>query len=58
MGPMRAAREFASGLDSRGVLSMVARVQIELYGSLALTCVGHGTDRAVFLAFKENARIR
>ena len=42
---MRAARSFAAGLDS----AAVARVQIELYGSLGLTGRGHGTDRAVIL---------
>jgi len=42
---MRAARSFAAGLD----WAAVARVQIELYGSLGLTGRGHGTDRAVIL---------
>jgi len=46
---MRAAREFAISLDAGGMLDHVARVCIELYGSLALTGRGHGTDRAVLL---------
>lgn len=45
VGPMRAARAFLLGLD----LSAVAKVRAELYGSLALTGIGHGTDRAVIL---------
>src|SRR6201996_1934962 len=49
VGPMRAARRFAAGLDDRGLLAQVARVKAELYGSLALTGVGHGTDKAVLL---------
>ena len=49
MGPMRAACRFARELGSRGVLDRVARVQTELYGSLALTGLGHATDRAVLL---------
>jgi L-serine dehydratase len=49
MGPMRAACRFARELGSRGVLDRVARVQAELYGSLALTGLGHATDRAVLL---------
>jgi L-serine dehydratase len=49
MGPMRAARRFATELDAAGVLSQVAEVRVELYGSLALTGRGHGTDRAVLL---------
>jgi L-serine dehydratase len=49
VGPMRAAREFAASLQNERVLDQVARVRIELYGSLALTGHGHGTDRAVLL---------
>ena len=45
VGPMRAARAFAAGPDR----APVARIQIELYGSLGLTGRGHGTDRAVIL---------
>ncbi len=49
VGPMRAARRFATGLYETGKLYRVARVRGELYGSLALTGIGHGTDRAVLL---------
>jgi L-serine dehydratase len=35
-------------------MSRVARVQAELYGSLALTGVGHATDRAVLLGLAGN----
>ena len=49
MGPMRAARRFAVELDESGLLGQVARVRAELYGSLALTGLGHGTDRAILL---------
>ena len=49
MGPMRAARRFALELENAGLLDQVANVRAELYGSLALTGVGHGTDRAVLL---------
>ena len=49
VGPMRAAREFAAGLEKAGVLAGTARVLCELYGSLALTGRGHGTDRAILL---------
>ena len=57
MGPMRAARRFALDLEEAGVLDQVARVRAELYGSLALTGVGHGTDRAVLLGLSgEEAR--
>src|SRR4051794_13052589 len=46
VGPMWAAVRFAEGLDS---LEPVARVSIDLYGSLALTGRGHCTDKAVLL---------
>ncbi len=49
VGPMRAARRFAVGLSEKIGLKNVARIQAELYGSLALTGVGHGTDKAVLL---------
>jgi L-serine dehydratase len=49
MGPMRAAREFALRLESAGLLEQTREVVIRLYGSLALTGSGHGTDRAVLL---------
>src|SRR6266568_4499953 len=54
MGPMRAACRFTVGLADRGLLQQVDRVQVELYGSLALTGLGHGTDRAVLLGLAGN----
>ena len=47
MGPMRAAREFALGLERDGLLAQTEQIAVRLYGSLALTGAGHGTDRAV-----------
>jgi L-serine dehydratase len=49
MGPMRAACRFAQGLVETGVVDRAARVQVDLYGSLAHTGLGHGTDRAILL---------
>src|SRR5436189_4451696 len=49
VGPMRAARRFLERLEREGKLDGVTRVLAELYGSLALTGKGHGTDRAVLL---------
>jgi len=54
MGPMRAAARFARELAQHGALERVSRVQVELYGSLALTGLGHGTDRAVLLGLAGN----
>ncbi len=49
MGPMRAACRFARDLAEHGLLDRVERVRAELFGSLALTGLGHATDRAVLL---------
>jgi len=49
VGPMRAALRFARQLESTGLLLRTAKVTVDLYGSLALTGVGHGTDRAILL---------
>ncbi len=49
VGPMRAALRFVHALDSTGLLDRAAHVVVDLYGSLALTGIGHGTDRAVLL---------
>jgi L-serine dehydratase len=49
MGPMRAAHRFAADLSACEILAQTARVRCDLYGSLALTGLGHGTDRAVLL---------
>jgi len=42
MGPMRAAREFALGLKRDGLLQGTGQIAVRLYGSLALTGIGHG----------------
>ncbi|HEY4751066.1 MAG TPA: L-serine ammonia-lyase [Steroidobacteraceae bacterium] len=47
MGPMRAACEFVASLKRDGLLDATQQVAVRLYGSLALTGLGHGTDRAI-----------
>lgn len=47
VGPMIAANEFLQLLKDNDVFSHTTRVKIELYGSLALTGKGHGTDKAI-----------
>ena len=49
MGPWRAAAMSLEELSERGVLDRVAHVDVTLYGSLALTGAGHGTNMAVVL---------
>jgi len=45
VGPMKAARAFAAGLEG----AEVEKISVTLYGSLAWTGRGHGTDIAVIL---------
>ncbi len=52
VGPMRAANRFLMGLEEKGLLESTAAVVVELYGSLALTGIGHGTDKAVMLGLE------
>ena len=49
VGPMWAAHRFLLGLDSRRALEATQRVEVDLYGSLALTGKGHATDTAITL---------
>jgi len=49
VGPMRAATRFLNELQP---IERVARVECHLYGSLALTGKGHGTDTAVLLGLE------
>lgn len=49
LGPWRAAQRFIFSLSQKNILNKVAAVKILLYGSLAKTGKGHGTDVAVQL---------
>ncbi|EMI53122.1 L-serine dehydratase 1 [Rhodopirellula sallentina SM41] len=49
VGPMRAAKLFLLELATEVNLDDVKRIDVELYGSLALTGMGHGTDTAIFM---------
>jgi L-serine dehydratase len=52
IGPMRAARRFVERVRGDGLLNETAAVEVRLYGSLALTGKGHGTDRAILLGLE------
>ena len=54
VGPMRAGKKFISVAAEKGLLQKSARIHIDLYGSLALTGKGHGTDLAVLLGVEGN----
>lgn len=47
VGPMSAANEFLKLLELNNLMLNTERIKIELYGSLALTGKGHGTDKAI-----------
>ena len=49
LGPWRAAQQFTASLLAKNILDDVVQIKILLYGSLAKTGVGHGTDIAILL---------
>ncbi len=49
VGPMRAAFDFVAELKAHDLMARVARVEVQLFGSLSATGLGHGTDRAVIM---------
>src|SRR3954447_2388193 len=52
IGPMRAARQFVDRLDAASLLQRCVELEVRLYGSLALTGKGHGTDKAIMLGLE------
>ncbi|MBY6196485.1 L-serine ammonia-lyase [Vibrio hangzhouensis] len=51
-GPMIAGYQFTQLISTN--LTKIARVQVDLYGSLSLTGIGHHTDRATILGLLGN----
>ena len=49
VGPMHAACDFLEALKERGLVERVARVEVQLFGSLSATGIGHATDHAVIM---------
>ncbi|MDI9314313.1 MAG: L-serine ammonia-lyase [Hydrotalea sp.] len=49
VGPMIAAKRFVTDLVTQKKLADVNELTVKLYGSLALTGLGHATDRAIVL---------
>lgn len=49
VGPMKAAGHFINQLQGEGTLEQTNQISVTLFGSLALTGKGHGTDKAVIL---------
>jgi len=49
VGPMVAAGRFLARIERDGRLGEIGRIRVVLYGSLAFTGKGHGTDTAILL---------
>lgn len=52
VGPMRAALLFVHLLQKHELFDQVHEVKVDLHGSLSLTGIGHGTDKAVLLGLE------
>ena len=52
VGPMQAARLFALELGRLGHSQDTSSLVVRLFGSLALTGIGHGTDKAIMLGLQ------
>ncbi|ARB90805.1 L-serine ammonia-lyase [Legionella longbeachae] len=55
VGPMLAANAFLRLLEDKQLIDQSQRIKIELYGSLALTGKGHGTDKAILNGLENKA---
>ena len=49
LGPWKAALLFLRSLEEKNILQQVEKIEVLLYGSLAKTGIGHGTDVAIQL---------
>lgn len=49
LGPWKAALDVVNQLEQSDKLLRVGKIQVDLYGSLALTGKGHGTDFAILM---------
>lgn len=49
VGPMMAAFKYAALLQESNLINKVSRLEVNFYGSLSATGVGHGTDHAVLM---------
>ncbi len=58
LGPWRAAQLFTDSLQKKGLLEKVKGLEVLLYGSLAKTGKGHGTDIAVQLGLSGEDPVR
>ncbi|WP_101775363.1 L-serine ammonia-lyase [Pasteurella oralis] len=49
VGPMKASKQFIDDLIARHQLEKIAKIQVDVYGSLSMTGRGHNTDIAIIM---------
>ena len=54
VGPMYASKQFLFNCIEKFPLEKIASLKIELFGSLAFTGKGHGTDKAILMGLEGN----
>ena len=52
VGPMYAAKQFLFSCIEEFPLTKISSIKIELFGSLALTGKGHGSDTAILMGLE------
>ena len=49
VGPMKAGKQFIDDLIAQHLLEKTEKIQVDVYGSLSMTGLGHGTDIAIIM---------
>lgn len=49
VGPMKAGKQFIDDLMTRQQIDQIDHIRVDVYGSLSLTGLGHGTDTAIIM---------
>ncbi|WP_109078118.1 L-serine ammonia-lyase [Aggregatibacter kilianii] len=49
VGPMKAGKQFIDDLIAQHLLEKTDKIQVDVYGSLSMTGLGHGTDTAIIM---------
>lgn len=57
VGPMKAGKQFIDDLCTQGKLEQIEHIRIDVYGSLSMTGLGHGTDTAIIMGWLVICRI-
>ncbi len=58
LGPWRASLQFIESLKKQALLQSLKKLEVLLYGSLAKTGIGHGTDIAVMLGLSREDPVK